>query len=275
MVVQYRVAVGIDLALKHRSEPRALQAQVKPTDTCEKRGDSEALIGTGLVRHVRSPTVAASTGSCSSYGSVPAPPVWTGPCLQTSVDHRHPGDPGRPPCRFAWMDNGVMSASEGSWASSPAVRATMIANRSRDTGPELSVRRLLHAAGFRYRVNLRPVVGIRRTVDIAFTRARVAVLIDGCFWHGCEQHYVRPHTHQEYWDRKIQRNRERDRETDHILAKSGWTVVRLWEHVEPELAATIIIDTVRACRGAPPIARVAVKRHHTVAVVPMEERTSR
>lgn len=106
----------------------------------------------------------------------------------------------------------------------------MMANRGRDTKPELVVRSALHAAGMRYRVNIAPVTGFRRTADIVFTRVRLAVFIDGCFWHGCELHYQRPGRNQDYWDAKVEMNRRRDRETDVRLREKGWTVVRFWEH---------------------------------------------
>ena len=85
-----------------------------------------------------------------------------------------------------------MSACTPSWASSKTARATMLANRSRDTGPELAVRRAVHSLGLRYRVDVRPLPGIRRTADLVFRPARVAVFVDGCFWHGCPDHSTRP-----------------------------------------------------------------------------------
>src|SRR4051794_22724785 len=100
-----------------------------------------------------------------------------------------------------------------SWASSPGVRRGMQANRSRDTQPELAVRRALRARGVRgYRVDFPPLPQVRRRADVVFTRQRVVVMIDGCFWHGCPDHYVRSKTNTEYWGSKIARNRERDAE---------------------------------------------------------------
>ena len=110
-----------------------------------------------------------------------------------------------------------------SWASSPAIRKTMLGNRSRDTAPELRVRRAVHAMGLRYRVAYRPEPKLRRTADLVFTRARVAVFIDGCYWHGCPDHYIEPASNVEYWRPKIARNRERDTETTAALADAGWT----------------------------------------------------
>ena len=106
----------------------------------------------------------------------------------------------------------------------------MKANKGRDTSPELKVRKLMHAGGLRYRVNFRPVPGLRRTADIVFTRVRLAVFIDGCFWHGCPEHYERPETNREYWDLKVTRNRERDVEINAALIVHGWHVLRFWEH---------------------------------------------
>ncbi len=107
----------------------------------------------------------------------------------------------------------------------------MQGNRSRDTNAELAVRRLLHARGLRYRVNDRPVPELRRTADIVFTRQRIAVFIDGCFWHGCPEHYTRPGSNQEFWDAKVTRNKVRDADTVHVLEEHAWTVLRFWEHV--------------------------------------------
>lgn len=116
----------------------------------------------------------------------------------------------------------------------------MRGNRSRDTKPELAVRRLLHAQGLRYRVNMRPLPALRRTADIVFTRRRTAVFIDGCYWHGCPEHYVASRSNCDYWVPKIAANVTRDAETTRILADSGWTVLRYWSHMRPEdIAASI------------------------------------
>lgn len=121
-----------------------------------------------------------------------------------------------------------------SWASSTHARLTMQANRGRDTRPELLVRRALHARGWRYRVNHRPLASDRRrTVDIAFTRQRLAVLIDGCFWHRCPEHFVMPKTNLSYWEEKISGNVRRDTATNSLLEEEGWTVLRFWEHQDP------------------------------------------
>ena len=93
----------------------------------------------------------------------------------------------------------------------------MQGNRGRDTKAELAVRRIVHAQRLRYRVNARPEPGIRRTADLLFTRARVAVFIDGCFWHGCPAHFTMPATNTDFWDAKIDRNRQRDADTTAAL----------------------------------------------------------
>ncbi len=106
----------------------------------------------------------------------------------------------------------------------------MLSNRGRDTSPERALRSVLHRAGFRYRVCLRPVPGVRRTADLVFVRARLAVFVDGCYWHGCPEHYVPPKANSQYWARKLAQNTGRDRDTDRMLSEAGWTVVRIWEH---------------------------------------------
>ncbi|MEW1980778.1 very short patch repair endonuclease [Citricoccus sp. NPDC079358] len=134
---------------------------------------------------------------------------------------------------------------EESWASSPAARKTMQGNRGRDTKAELAVRRIVHAQGLRYRVNARPEPGIRRTADLLFTRARVAVFIDGCFWHGCPAHFTMPATNTDFWDAKIDRNRQRDADTTATLGDRGWVVLRFWEHEKPLSVASRIVEAVR------------------------------
>ena len=127
-----------------------------------------------------------------------------------------------------------------SWASTPAIRKTMQGNRSRDTAPELLVRRAVHAMGLRYRVAARPEPDLRRTADLVFTRARIAVFIDGCYWHGCPEHYIEPKRNVDYWRPKIARNRERDEETTAALTARGWRVLRFWSHEDPLAVAAAI-----------------------------------
>jgi DNA mismatch endonuclease (patch repair protein) len=125
----------------------------------------------------------------------------------------------------------------------------MQGNRSRDTVPELAVRRILHASGYRYRVCIRPVPSLRRTADIVFTRWRIAIFIDGCFWHACPAHYVQPRANTEYWSPKIAGNLKRDTDTNGKLREADWIVARYWSHDAPEDIAARIIDLVRATRA--------------------------
>jgi DNA mismatch endonuclease, patch repair protein len=126
---------------------------------------------------------------------------------------------------------------QASWASSPAVRAVMRGNRGRDTRPERAIRSAVHALGLRYRVGIRPVPQLRRTADIVFTRTKVAVFIDGCFWHGCPEHYRPARLNANFWNEKIKGNMARDIDTDTRLAEWGWRVVRAWEHESPIVVA--------------------------------------
>ena len=115
----------------------------------------------------------------------------------------------------------------------------------RDTAPELLLRRELHALGLRYRVD-HALPGLpRRRADVLFSRAMVAVFVDGCFWHGCPEHKTAPATNAEWWAAKLARNIVRDRETDAHLSSLGWTVLRIWEHQDMKLAATDIARIVR------------------------------
>ncbi|MFF7811233.1 very short patch repair endonuclease [Streptomyces sp. NPDC007945] len=121
---------------------------------------------------------------------------------------------------------------------------------SKDTAAELAVRRLLHAAGLRYRVEY-PVPGMaRRRIDVAFTSVKVAVLIDGCFWHGCPEHATHPKANAEWWRTKLDRNMARDRETTEHLTAAGWEVLRFWEHEAPEDVVRHIAAAVARRRGA-------------------------
>jgi DNA mismatch endonuclease (patch repair protein) len=127
----------------------------------------------------------------------------------------------------------------------------MAAIRRRDTQIEKQLRSLLHAEGFRFRVDypLRVEHGRPVRPDIVFTRARVAVFVDGCYWHGCPEHGRRVGgINQEYWGPKIARNVERDRIHDAALAAEGWMVVRVWEHVPAETAITRVTRALEACR---------------------------
>jgi DNA mismatch endonuclease (patch repair protein) len=126
----------------------------------------------------------------------------------------------------------------------------MRANRGKDTGPELAVRRELHRRGARYRTNLRIDLGEGRRVrpDIVFTAARLAVFVDGCFWHGCGEHRSIPVSNAPFWRAKIEATRQRDARNDEWLLSEGWHVVRLWEHVPFADAADVVMHALAAAR---------------------------
>ena len=126
-----------------------------------------------------------------------------------------------------------------------AVRARMALQRRRDTSPELALRRALHRIGLRFRVDY-PLPDIpRRRADVVFTRVGLAVFVDGCFWHDCPEHGTRPRSRAAWWEEKLRRNVERDRDTDSRLTNAGWTVVRFWEHADMEGAAVEVQRTYR------------------------------
>src|SRR4051812_15253213 len=124
----------------------------------------------------------------------------------------------------------------------------MKANRSRDTRPELALRRAVHALGLRYRVAARPLPALRRTADLVFTRAKVAVFLDGCFWHGCPVHHTVAVNNGQYWASKVIKNRNRDEDTNQRLAAEGWSVVRIWEHEDPVVGALRVQTEVQSRR---------------------------
>jgi DNA mismatch endonuclease (patch repair protein) len=125
-----------------------------------------------------------------------------------------------------------------------AVRARMSRQKSRNTGTEMGLRRILHARGFRYRVHRRPLPALRREADIVFIGLRIAVFVDGCFWHGCPEHATWPKNNAAFWRTKIEGNRQRDFDTDVRLADAGWMVIRVWEHEPAETAATRVAPAV-------------------------------
>jgi DNA mismatch endonuclease, patch repair protein len=119
----------------------------------------------------------------------------------------------------------------------------MRANRRTDTKPEVALRRALHAQGYRFRKDYRLDLadGKRVRPDIAFTARRVAVFVDGCFWHACPDHGSKPANNVWYWEPKLRRNVERDRAADAALAAAGWDVVRVWEHEPIDAAVTAVL----------------------------------
>jgi len=109
------------------------------------------------------------------------------------------------------------------------------------TGPEMIVRRLLFANGLRYRVQYPVPSASRRTIDIAFPGKKVAIFIDGCFWHGCTVHRNIPAHNHDWWKNKIEQNRSRDRDTDKKLCDAGWIILRYWEHDSAERIASEVL----------------------------------
>ena len=143
-----------------------------------------------------------------------------------------------------WWQNIEMSASPPT--TSASVSARMRQQRSRNTVPELALRRVLHARGRRFRVEY-PIPGLpRRRIDIAFTRARVAVFVDGCFWHSCPEHGTSPGNNAAWWKAKLEANRRRDDHTVAHLENLGWSVIRIWEHESAISAADVVEAMVRS-----------------------------
>jgi DNA mismatch endonuclease (patch repair protein) len=132
-------------------------------------------------------------------------------------------------------------------ASDDATRRRMTRQRRRDTAPELAIRRNLHARGLRYRVDA-PLPATRRRADLLFPGPRIAVFIDGCFWHGCPAHATTPKRNTRWWVDKIAANVARDHDTDRRLQMSGWLVLRIWEHESADAAAEQIAAAVAARR---------------------------
>jgi DNA mismatch endonuclease (patch repair protein) len=124
----------------------------------------------------------------------------------------------------------------------------MQGNRSRNTRPELAIRRSAHALGLRFRVGVRPLPDLRRTADLVFPRLRIAVFVDGCFWHSCPVHVPSPRRNVEYWEAKLAANQARDAETTSSLTTAGWVVLRFWEHEEPTYVANKILAIVTGRR---------------------------
>ncbi len=120
--------------------------------------------------------------------------------------------------------------------------------RRTDTQPELDLRRAAWRLGLRYRVNTAPIVGTRRRADLVFRRVKVAVYVDGCFWHSCPQHATVSKANHDWWVKKLAGNVARDRDTDQRLRDHGWKVVRIWEHEDMDVAARRIKRTVDRAR---------------------------
>jgi DNA mismatch endonuclease, patch repair protein len=151
------------------------------------------------------------------------------------------------------MKDGGVPRRGDAWPSVPeARRRIMRANRRRDTAPELEIRSRLHRMGLRFRVD-RPIrIPDGRPIrpDIVFPRQRVAVFVDGCFWHACPYHGTVPRTNADYWIPKIRENQARDQRNVAALEAVGWTTLRFWAHVQPVEAAAEIAEVVRSRAAA-------------------------
>jgi len=120
----------------------------------------------------------------------------------------------------------------------------MRANRGVDTGPEIRLRSLVHKAGLRYAIDVRPEADINRRADLVFRAAKVAVFVNGCFWHGCPKHYSSPKSNKRYWSEKVRRNRARDVETRFLLKRRGWRVLVFWEHQPAQSCSERVVSVV-------------------------------
>lgn len=143
----------------------------------------------------------------------------------------------------------VRVSSKSALRTTAATSIRMAGQSSRDTKIELRLRSRLHAGGLRYRVHQRPLRDRRCVADVVFTQAKVAVFVDGCFWHGCPLHGTWPKRNADFWREKIEANVRRDRETDASLVDAGWASVRVWEHEDAQEAADRIVAIVRSRRA--------------------------
>ena len=130
-------------------------------------------------------------------------------------------------------------------ASSNAALKRMQSAKPRDTAPEKAIRSALHGLGLRYTIDTKPVKELNRRADILFRSLKIAVFVDGCFWHGCPIHGTQSKANAEFWLTKINQNQERDAHTNKYLEKAGWKVIRVWEHEDPLVASKKVYDIVR------------------------------
>jgi DNA mismatch endonuclease, patch repair protein len=123
----------------------------------------------------------------------------------------------------------------------------MLRQKRSDTAPEVALRKELHRRGLRYRIDYQlPLRGVRRRADVAFPASRIAVFVDGCYWHACPIHATWPQASADWWRAKLEGNVHRDRDTDHRLADAGWISLRIWEHDNPIAAADRIESALQA-----------------------------
>ena len=130
-------------------------------------------------------------------------------------------------------------------ASSIAALNRMRAAKPRDTAPEKAIRSAIHSRGLRFRIDSKPIKELNRRADIVLRSVKVAIFIDGCFWHGCPIHGTQAKANAEFWCSKIKRNQERDADTTRQLKEAGWKVIRVWEHEDPMEAAEKIYNSIR------------------------------
>jgi len=128
--------------------------------------------------------------------------------------------------------------------SSDAALKRMKAAKPKDTAPEMALRSALHKKGLRFRIDVKPIKELNRKADIVFRHVKVAIFVDGCFWHGCPIHGTQAKANAEFWALKIKQNQERDKDTVIRLEAAGWRVIRVWEHEDPEEIAQEIYDIV-------------------------------
>ena len=147
--------------------------------------------------------------------------------------------------------------------SSQAARVRMQHTPQRDTPCELAIRKELHRRGVRFHVNRKPLSSTRRTADIVFIRKRIAIFVDGCFWHQCPKHGTVPKANRAWWVNKFKANRVRDHDTNTSLKSAGWCVVRVWEHESP-LRAT---DRIMRALARPGIAQTTISPNARAATI--------
>lgn len=159
------------------------------------------------------------------------------------------GNPGSEPGRES-----ITAAEQmvSSWRTTEAITRRMSRQARRDTTPEMAIRSALHVRGCRFRVSY-TVPGLQRsTIDVAFPRRRLAVFVDGCFWHGCPEHGTRPKSNAVRWAAKLDANTKRDRRIDAHLRDRGWAVVRIWEHEDVADACARVLASLSAVDAGSP-----------------------
>lgn len=134
--------------------------------------------------------------------------------------------------------------------SSPDSSRRMAKVRQKSTSAEISLRRELYRRGLRYRIDYKVIDKPRRVADVAFPGLKIAVFVDGCFWHGCPLHATWPKQNAEFWRQKIEANRLRDADTSARLVADGWTVLRFWGHESPSDAASLVAQTVASAKSS-------------------------